>query len=174
MAELAAPHEVQNFTEEFGKAFPQYRQNITVFIGLRLPRVCFDVHQHIEHLLTPQQFDVIAALVRGATVTDATAQADIDRSTFYLWRKADPDFVAAYNWMKQEQSDNMRSQLKALFEPASAAPREMLTANEVSEATRLKASLSVVLQCTANLGPETIGPTNPERADLEQFFERYG
>lgn len=42
--------------------------------------------------LATQKAQVITALVRGATVTDATKQANVDRTTFYLWRKSDVTF----------------------------------------------------------------------------------
>jgi hypothetical protein len=39
--------------------------------------------------LTAKKTKVITALIRGATVSDATRQASIDRSTYYLWVKSD-------------------------------------------------------------------------------------
>lgn len=122
-----------------------------------------------ESTLTPQQASVIAALVRGATVTEATKQAEVDRSTYYLWLKSDANFVAEVNRAKQEQAESMRAQLRGLVDTAIATVRETLTAKDVAAAVRLKAALSV-LQSTGGLEPETIGKTDPEKIEADRFF----
>lgn len=106
--------------------------------------------------LAPQQAEVITALVRGATVTDATRQASIDRTTFYLWLKSDATFQAELNRAKREQMDAMRAQLRGLADTAVSTVHEMLTGSEIPAGVRLKAALAV-LQGVRSLEPEEIG-----------------
>lgn len=110
--------------------------------------------------IAPQQAEVITALIRGATVTDATKQANVDRTTFYFWLRSDFTFQAELKRAKQEQIDSMRSQLRGLADIAVSTVREMLTSSEVPSGIRLKAALTV-LQCMGTLDPEEIGETDP-------------
>jgi hypothetical protein len=122
--------------------------------------------------LTQQQWEMIAALVRGATVTDATKQANVDRTTFYLWLKSDATFVAELNRAKQEQTDAIRAQLRGLADTAMATLREMLIGAEISPGVRLKAALSV-LQSLGSLEPEPIGKTEPDQVETQQFLDSF-
>ena len=58
--------------------------------------------------IEPEQAEVITALVRGATITDATRRANVDRSAFYLWLKSDAAFEAELNRAKREHRDAKR------------------------------------------------------------------
>jgi hypothetical protein len=122
--------------------------------------------------LTQQQWELVAALVRGATVTDATKQANVDRTTFYLWLKSDATFVAELNRAKQEQTDAIRAQLRGLADTAMATLREMLIGAEISPGVRLKAALSV-LQSLGSLEPEPIGKTEPDQVETQQFLDSF-
>jgi hypothetical protein len=121
-------------------------------------------------VLAPQQAEVITALVRGATVTDATKQANIDRTTFYLWLKADANFLAELNRAKKEQADAMRAQLGDLADTAVSTLREMLTGADVPAGVRLKAALTV-LHSLGGLEPERIGSTDPKQIESAQLLE---
>lgn len=96
-------------------------------------------------VLGPQQADVIIALMRGATVTDATKQANVDRTTFYLWMKSDANFQAELNRAKQEQMDAVRARLRGLADTAVSTIEEMLTDKDVPPGVRLRAALAVLL-----------------------------
>jgi hypothetical protein len=111
--------------------------------------------------IAPQQAEVIMALARGATVTDATKQANVDRTTFYLWRKSDVTFQVELNRAKQEQVDALRTKLQALADPALFTIREMLNGRDIPAGVRLKAALAV-LQSIGTLKPEQIGDTDPD------------
>ena len=51
--------------------------------------------------LTAKKTEVILAFVRGATASDATRQADIDRRHVpYLWLRSDEAFLAELNRAK--------------------------------------------------------------------------
>ena len=123
--------------------------------------------------LAPQQAEVITALVRGATVTDATKQANVDRTTFYLWLRSDATFQAELNRAKQEQMDAMRAQLRGLADTAVSTVREMLTGSDVPAGVRLKAALAV-LQGIGTLEPEEIGETDPAAIEEEMMFDPSG
>jgi AcrR family transcriptional regulator len=117
--------------------------------------------------LARQQADVIAALMRGASVTDATREANVDRTTFYLWLKSDAAFQAELNRAKQEQAEAMRAQLRGLADVAVSTIREMLTGADVPAGLRLKAALAV-LQTTGMLKAEEIGTTDPESIERDR------
>ena len=123
--------------------------------------------------LAPQQAEVITALVRGATVTDATKQANVDRTTFYLWLKSDATFEAELNRAKQEQMDAMRAQLRGLADTAVSTIREILTGGEIPAGVRLRAALAV-LQSIGTLEPEEIGKTDPAAIKEERMFDLPG
>ena len=93
-------------------------------------------------ILAPEQTAVIMALMAGGTVTDATKQANVDRTTYYLWLKSDATFYAELNRAKREQTDTMRAQLRSLADTAVATVREMLTGTEVPPGVRLKAAVT--------------------------------
>ena len=110
------------------------------------------------------------ALTRGATVTDATKQANIDRTTFYLWLRSDATFQAELNRAKQEHMDAMRAQLRGLADTAMSTVREVLTGPGVPAAVRLKAALAV-LQSIGTLEREEIGETDPATIEAERMFD---
>lgn len=117
--------------------------------------------------LAPHQAEVITALMRGASVTDATRQANVDRTTFYLWIKSDAVFQAELNRARQEQAESMRAQLRGLADTAVSTVREMLTGTDVPPGVRLKAALAV-LQATGTLEPQDSGTTDPEDIERDQ------
>ena len=97
--------------------------------------------------LTTEQFEVIAAVVSGATVTAATKAAGVDRSTFYLWRR-DAHFVAELNRAQKERDSAVCAQLHSLTDAALDALREMLE-SDTPPAVRLKAALEVLVRSGA-------------------------
>jgi len=121
--------------------------------------------------LAPQQAEVITALARGATVTDATKKANIDRTTYYLWLRSDATFQAELNRAKQEQMDAMRAQLRGLADMAVSTVRETLTGTDVPAGVRLKAALAV-LQSIGTMEPEEIGKTDPQEIESDLLMER--
>jgi hypothetical protein len=117
--------------------------------------------------LAQHQAEVITALMRGASVTDATRQANVDRTTFYLWIKSDAVFQAELNRAKQEQAEAMRAQLRGLADAAVSTVREMLMGADVPAGVRLKAALAV-LQATGTLEAQEGGTTDPEDIERDQ------
>jgi len=121
--------------------------------------------------LGQQQTAVIMALIAGATVTDATKQANVDRTTFYLWLKSDASFQAELNRAKREQMDAMRAQLRGLADTAVSTVQEMLTGQDVPAGVRLRAALAV-LQSVGTLEPEPIGKIDPQKIESEMFVDQ--
>ncbi len=126
-----------------------------------------------ESTLAPQQAEVITALVRGATVTDATRQAGVDRTTFYSWIKSDVKFQAELNRAKREQLDFLRAQLHGLANKAISTVREMLSGTDFPAGVRLKAALAI-LQGIGTLEPEEIGKTDAAAIERERMFDLSG
>jgi AcrR family transcriptional regulator len=94
--------------------------------------------------LRPHQAEVIAALMHGATVTDAAERANVDRTTFYLWLRSDSKFQAELDRARQEQTDAMRARLRGLAAMAVSTLEEMLTDMNVPPGVRLKAALAIL------------------------------
>ena len=124
-------------------------------------------------VLGPEQTAVITALIAGSTVTDATKQANVDRTTFYFWLKSDASFQAGLNRAKREQMDAMRVQLRGLADTALSTVQQMLTGPEVPAGVRLRAALAV-LQSVGTLEVEEIGKTDPEAITAERRFDLSG
>jgi hypothetical protein len=122
-------------------------------------------------VLAQQQTAVITALIGGATVTDATKAASVDRTTFYLWLKTDASFQAELNRAKREQMEAMRAQLRALADIAVATVQQMLTGPDVPAGVRLKAALAV-LRSVGTLEPEPIGNVDPDKIASDMFVEQ--
>jgi len=124
-------------------------------------------------VLAPEQAQVIVALAQGASVTDATRQAGVDRTTFYFWVKSDALFQAELNRADKEQRDAMRSQVRGLADTAVTTLREMLTGKDIPAGVRLKAALAV-LQSAGTLEAEPIGRIDPEGIESDRAFEQLG
>jgi hypothetical protein len=120
--------------------------------------------------ISSQQAKVIAALIKGESVTHATREAGVDRTTFYLWRRSDPAFEAELNRAKREQVEAIRAQLHPLVDTAVSTVREVLTGHDVPAAVRLKAAVTV-LQAFGAQTPAPIGETDPEKIRQMQQFD---
>lgn len=86
--------------------------------------------------LSAQQTEVLRAIVEGSTVVDAARRVGIHRSTYYVWLKSNPTFVAELNREKKERADAVRAQLQALGDPALSALRKMLTGKGIPAAVQ--------------------------------------
>lgn len=108
-----------------------------------------------------QKIEVIDALMRGSNVQEATQAVGIDRTTYYLWIKTDPDFVAELNRRKSEHAQVLRHQMQALVPQAIETMRDLLTNANTPPVIRLKTA-TMVLASAGSLEPETHGPLDPE------------
>jgi uncharacterized protein YdbL (DUF1318 family) len=119
--------------------------------------------------LTSQQSLVIMARVQGATVTEATQQANIDRTTYYLWLK-NPNFEAELNRAKKDLTDARRAKLQDLAETATSTLKELLTGTDVPANIRLKAAITV-LGSLGTLEREPGGEIDPERIKMAHLLD---
>ena len=101
-----------------------------------------------ESTLSTEQIEVIAALVRGATVTSATKASGVDRTTFYLWMRNDAYFAAELNRAQKERESAVRAQLHSLADPAPEALQETLD-SDIPPSVRLKAALEILARSGA-------------------------
>lgn len=119
--------------------------------------------------LTPKQSAVIAALARGENVTNAAKEADVDRTSYYLWLKTKPHFVAELNRAEEEHRQAMRAQFQQLGDKAISTIQEILTENGTPPGIRLKAALAV-LQGLGTLEPEEPGEIDPQKIASQQYL----
>lgn len=70
--------------------------------------------KHDENSLSVAQETAIIALVRGATVTEAAAEAGVSRQTVSAWSNHDSEFIAALNRARAERWDQIQDQLRSL------------------------------------------------------------
>ena len=56
----------------------------------------------------------IAALIRGATVTEAATEAGVSRQTVSEWKNHDPEFIAALNRGRRDVWDQVEDRVRAL------------------------------------------------------------
>ncbi|MBV9039284.1 MAG: helix-turn-helix domain-containing protein [Acidobacteriaceae bacterium] len=112
-------------------------------------------------LLQTQKMEVIAALMRGSNVADATKEVGVDRSTFYLWSKTDSAFVAELNRQKSEHAQTLRNQIRDLVPEAIKTMRDLLTNTETPAVVRLKTAMTI-LESACSLKPENFGSLDAE------------
>lgn len=84
-----------------------------------------DISPHNATGLSPTQLAAIAALVGGASVTDAAGRAGIDRTTLHRWMSGDAAFVATLNLTKREALDAIRGDLRSAVVDAARVIREL-------------------------------------------------
>lgn len=133
--------------------------------------------------LSPVQLKALASLIRGATVTDAAAEADIDRTTLHRWLRDDAEFIAAYNAARAELQRSTRAALADLGHEAVGVMRDMLHSADVPAPVKLRAAAMVLGMIGAD-EPEPIGSDDAasirrdqERAlmsPLEQILDQLG
>ena len=74
--------------------------------------------------LSQTQEIAIAALIRGATVTEAATEAGVSRQTVSEWKHHDPEFIAALNRSRYEVWHQVEDRLRTLVASAgSPVPR---------------------------------------------------
>lgn len=129
-----------------------------------------DKHLSTESTLTPQQAEVISALVGGASVTAAMERVGLDRTTHYLWLRSDAGYVAALNSAKAEHLDAVRAKLAGLADAATETIRAMLTGEDVPAQVKLKAALEVLTAVGAMVG-EAPGETDAAKLRTAMLME---
>lgn len=72
------------------------------------------VTNHDDERLSPVQHVAIGALLRGATVTEAAAEAGVARQTVSGWKHNDAAFVAALNRGRREVWEESEDRIRTL------------------------------------------------------------
>ena len=122
---------------------------------------------------TPVQQRVIAALVQGATVSDAAKAVGLHRTTVHYWCRTQPHFRLALERAKQLHADFVRDELRALTHEAVDLLRTFLTGGYVPAATKLRAALAIIQSSLlAEAGPIT-NPLLPQ-AHLDAICAEFG
>jgi hypothetical protein len=71
-----------------------------------------------ESRLSAKQLIVIEAVASGTSITEATKQAGVERTTYYLWLRDDENFEATLNLARLEFGENVRAHMRRMTEDA--------------------------------------------------------
>ena len=116
--------------------------------------------------LTAVQQQVLQALVAGTSITAASQDAGVHRTSVHLWTRQHPHFARALLTARQDKADRMLDELGDLADLALNTFRQILTDEQASPATRLKAAMEVVKLV------ETQRPTIREVIKADVAFDR--
>jgi len=94
--------------------------------------------------LTAVQQQVLQTLVVGNSITAAAREAGIHRTTVHLWTRQHPHFARALLATRQEKADRLLDELTDLADLAINTFRHLLSDENASPATRLKAAMEIV------------------------------
>jgi transposase-like protein len=109
--------------------------------------------------LTRRQALVIEAISRGGTITEAAEEAEVDRTTVYVWIRKYPDFAAEFNFARCESVEAVRRRIRENAEDAVRTVAELMKDQEVPPAVRLRAALAVIHSIVWRDEPNTIADT---------------
>ena len=90
------------------------------------------------------QQQVLQALVAGQSITTAAQDAGVHRTTVHLWTRQHAPFAQALLAARQDKADRLLDDLGDLAELAINTFRHLLTDQNASPATRLKAAMEIV------------------------------
>ncbi len=106
---------------------------------------------------TPAQERVIAELLRGQTITQASAAGEVARETVHRWMREDFTFQAAYNAGRRELRDAMQARLVRMAQRATEVVEKAIEDGDA------KAAMDVLKGMGLLTGkPESIGSGNPD------------
>lgn len=114
-----------------------------------------------DRTLSPTQDLALAALVEGATVTDAAAAAGVTRQTVHRWVAEDHVFAAELNRARAELRDAYRRRLYAVADEAIGAVEGAIGSGDARVAL-------TVLRDLGLLKPASIGATDPAELQADR------
>src|SRR5258706_14019050 len=120
--------------------------------------------------LSPAQAQVAAALAQGHTVTAASREAGVHRTTVHHWFRHEPDFKAAVIRARREYAATLNDDLRELSALALETLRSLLEDPTTPPGIRLKASLAVLQRPPGWSLPEPID-SPPEREAVDELAE---
>src|SRR5262249_33879748 len=123
-------------------------------------------HDATDLEISPAQLQAIAALISGASVTDAAKAAGCDRATVHRWLRSDPAFIADYATARAEILEQVRREGAALGKQAVKEIRDCLAAQGAHRALRVKTALAVLKMLGLDR-PEAVKRMSRREAELE-------
>jgi transposase-like protein len=93
-------------------------------------------------VLTPRQARVANALAKGATITEAAAEAGLHRGTIYRWLKTQKQFQEAASNARGAYALALRKELQDLSNTVFATLRALLTDPKTTIAVRQRLALA--------------------------------
>jgi hypothetical protein len=111
-----------------------------------------------EFTFTTEQTIVLDAIVAGASLTRAAAEAGVHRNTIGNWRRASIGFQLALCNAQYDRALLLREYAEELFQPAIDAIRDILADPKTSPSVRLRASLAIMNIATSQIPPQKKHP----------------
>jgi len=107
-----------------------------------------------DYGLSVQQLDVINALSRGASMSDAADEAGIHRNTIAVWRRNSLPFQHALADAQYDRALLFRERAEAAADLAFATIHEILADPSTPPSVRLKAALAIIQLATTPPPPK--------------------
>ena len=114
--------------------------------------------------LTPAQETAVAALLAGKTITDAAADAGVNRATLHRWLRENFGFTAAVNAGRRELREGVQIRLERLAEKAAGCVEKAIDSGDVKAALEILKGLQV-------LSPLSIGSEDPAKLAEENRLQ---
>jgi transposase-like protein len=108
-----------------------------------------------EHILSPQQMQVIDALSSGATTAHAAAQAGVHRNTISNWRHKQQVFRDALANAHYDRALLVREQYEIRVDRALQTLDELIADPKTPASIRLKAALTILEKASTPPPPQT-------------------
>ena len=107
----------------------------------------------VDESPSPAQEIAIAAMISGASTTEAGAMAGVSRVTVSRWRNHDDVFIAAYNTARFEVIEVRKAAILALSGKAVQVLADILQAEDTPPSLRRQVAIDI-LKSTCVLEPE--------------------
>ena len=115
--------------------------------------------------LTPPQQRVAAALLQGATISEAAKAAEVNRRTVHRWCRDNPAFRAALAASQRMHAQYISDQIRDLVGESVAALRKVIN-DGWSESATVRAAMSV-LDRASRFGHNQAEPVEYLRAKID-------
>src|SRR6266704_3614143 len=97
-----------------------------------------------DTILSPVQAPVIASLAQGRTITDASHDAGLHRTTIHQWFRTEPMFKTAFEAAQREYVETLHDGMRDLAARAVETLRNLLDDPNTPPAVRLRTALAVL------------------------------
>ncbi len=97
-----------------------------------------------DTILSPVQAQVIASLAQGRTITDASHDAGLHRTTIHHWFRTEPMFKTAFEAAQREYVETLHDGMRDLAARAVETLRNLLDDPNTPPAVRLRTALAIL------------------------------